>query len=223
MVFTGTNRSRPTSIVPGALEDLDRRAHRGLDLDHLGGGGVAGVDVLDVADQRQAEDAAADVERLAHRDQVEPQVVGRAVAVPVEVGQRLLVLRQRLRGLAQHDPAVAACGARSGRPCGPRRYGARPRSRTAHRSRRTSRPPARRAWRRGCRSWRRTRSGSRRRSAGRAGRCRAARCRGRRGRAGTTRGRGPWASDTGDRSFASSLGSLFCRNSSGSPSTARSS
>ena len=62
------------------------------------------------------------------------------------------------------------CGGRSGRPCGRRRYGARPRSRTAPPTRRTSRRPGRRARRRGCRSWRRTRSGSRRRSAGRAGR-----------------------------------------------------
>ena len=66
--------------------------------------------------------------------QVEPEVVGRAELVAVEVGQRLLVLVERLRGLAQHDPAVAACGGRSGRPCGPTAYAARPRSRTAHRS-----------------------------------------------------------------------------------------
>ena len=35
------------------------------------------------------------------------------------------------------------CGARSGRPCGPRGYAAPPRSRTGHRTRRTSRPPGR--------------------------------------------------------------------------------
>ena len=57
MVLTGTKRSRPTSMRARALEDLDRRAHRGLDLDHLGRGRVGRVDGLDVADQRQAEDA----------------------------------------------------------------------------------------------------------------------------------------------------------------------
>ena len=87
-------------------EHLDGGTHRGLDLDHLGGARVAGVDGLLVADQRQPEDAVADVEGLLHRAQVEPEVVGRAEPVPVEVGQRLPVLGQRLRGLAEHDPAV---------------------------------------------------------------------------------------------------------------------
>src|SRR4051812_1451633 len=59
---------------PGPLEDLDGGAHRGLDLDHLGRRGVAGVEVLDVADQREPQDALAHVERLAHRGQVEPEV-----------------------------------------------------------------------------------------------------------------------------------------------------
>ena len=143
---------------------------------------VGRVDVLDVADQRQARGC-----RRARRAprfiacEVEPQVVGRAEAVAVEVGQRLLVGVEGLRGLAQHDPAVGlAAGEVAALAV---------RGRTPHgldRERRTARgEPAgdarRRAPRRGCRSWRRRRSGSRRRSAGRAGRCRAARCRCRRG------------------------------------------
>ena len=99
-------RSRADLDGARALEDLDRGTHRRLDLDHLRGGLVAGVEVLDVADQRQAEDAAAAVELLAHRHQVEPQVVGRAEPVTFEVGQGLQVPRQGLRGLAQHDAAV---------------------------------------------------------------------------------------------------------------------
>ena len=62
--------------------------------------------MLDVADHRQPEDALARVERLGHRVQVEPQVVGRGELVPVEVGERRLVGVEGLGALAEHDPAV---------------------------------------------------------------------------------------------------------------------
>ncbi len=179
----------------GVLEHLDRpRPSRSRSGSPSGVVGSAGSTRLLVADQRQAEDAVADVERLLHRAQVEPQVVGRAEPVPVQVGQRLLVLAAASARSRAARSGRRTCGGRSGRPCGPTAYGAPPRSRTARPSRRTSPRPARRGPRRGCRSWRRRPARSRRRSAARAGRCRAARCRGRRGRAGTTRGRGPRAS-----------------------------
>jgi hypothetical protein len=93
-----------------ALEDLDRGAHRGLDLDHLRARGVARVGGLLVADQGQAEDAVTTVQLGAHRLEVEPDVVGGGVLVPAQVGQVLEVLWQRLRGLAEHDAAVVDAG-----------------------------------------------------------------------------------------------------------------
>ena len=89
--------------------------------------------------------------------QVEPQVVGRAEPVPVEVGQRVLVLGQGLRGLAQHDPAVGLAAREVAALAVATAYAGPPRSRTAHRWWRTSRRPARPGRRRGCRSWRRRR------------------------------------------------------------------
>ena len=129
-----------------------------------------------------------------HRAQVEPEVVGRAEPVPVEVGQRLPVLGQGLRGLAEHDPAVGLAAREVAALAVARASGGPPRSRTARRWWRTSPRPGRPVRRRGCRSWRRRPARSRHRAAARGGRCRAARCRGRRGRAGTTPGRGPSAS-----------------------------
>ena len=193
MVFTGTNRSRPTSIVR-APSKTSIAAPIAVSIWITSGVvGSAGSTCLDVADQRQAEDAVA--ARRARRciaAQVEPQVVGRAEPVPVEVGQRLLVRVEGLRGLAQHDPAVGLAA---------REVAALAvRGRTPHRLDRERRTGRRRTSRRPAASGHRAEvvgvgdedvAGSRRRSAGRAGRCRAARCRGRRGRADTTRGRGP--------------------------------
>ena len=85
-----------------------------------------------------------------------------------------------------------------------------------------SRPaPRPRRSRRGCRRWTGRRSGSRARAGCRAARWSAARRRRHRGPAGTTPGSGSSGHSTGPRSSARSLGSLFCRKSSGSPSTAQ--
>ena len=57
VVFTGPNRSRSTTQRPRAVEHLDRRAHRRLDLDHRGRRRGLRVDRLRVPDHRQLEDA----------------------------------------------------------------------------------------------------------------------------------------------------------------------
>ena len=106
VVLTGTNRSRPTSMVR-APSKISMAAPMAVSIWITSGvEGFAGVEVLDVADQRQTEDALASVEGLGHRAEVEPQVVGRGEPVPVEVGQRLRSDVERLGRLAQHDPAV---------------------------------------------------------------------------------------------------------------------
>ena len=145
-----------------------------------------------------------------------------AEPVPVQVGERVVVLGER---------SARSRAARSGRPpCGRAKWpplrsdGVRRTASIANGAPDCGEPagdPRRRGPRRGCRSWRRTPAVAGVDAAGRAGRCRAARCRGRRARAGTTRGPGRPASVTGVRSSARSLGSLFCRKSSGSPSTAQ--
>ena len=126
-----------------------------------------------------------------HRREVEPEVVGRDEAVPARGRPAPPCPR---RGSARSRAARSgrrSCAGRSGRPCGRSASGVPPRSRTARRSRRTSRRPAGRARRRGCRSW------TRRPAVKPASiicveqaACRAARCRGRRARAGTTPGVG---------------------------------
>ena len=206
----------------GALEHLDRGAHRGLDLDHLRAStGRPGSTVFTLRisgrprmPSRRVERRRASRRRSNHRLLVEQNRCRSRSASAVRSSA------QRLRGLAQHDPAVAlAAGEVAALAVGRRAPDGLDRERRAATSR-TSRRPGRRARRRGCRSWRRRRARSRARSAGRAGRCRAARCRGRRGRADTTRGRGPSGQlDRGEVLRRRSLGSLFCRNSSGSPST----
>ena len=110
------------------------------------------------------------VSSCAHALEVEPEVVRGGVLVPLEVAERVLVGLLRSARSRAGRSGRRPCGGRSGHPCGRQGYDARPRSRTAHPTGRTSRRPGRPGRRRGCRSWRRTRSGSRRRSACRAGR-----------------------------------------------------
>ncbi len=108
VVFTGTNRSRPTPTRPGAVEHLDRCAHRRLDLDHRGRCRVLRVDRLRVADHRQVEDAVVGIERGRERSEVDPHVVGVEVAVAADVLERVEVVVGGLGGLAQHQPTVGA-------------------------------------------------------------------------------------------------------------------
>ena len=106
MVFTGTNRSRPTSMVR-APSNTSIAAPMAVSIwITFGVDGSAGSRFLTLRISGQAEDPAAGVEGLDHRLHVEPQVVGGGELVAVEVGQRLPVRLEGLRGLAQHDPAV---------------------------------------------------------------------------------------------------------------------
>src|SRR3954453_22253438 len=69
-VVGGLHRKEPLTAdldQRGAVEDLDRCAHRSLDLDHLRRRGVRRVDGLDVLDQCQPEDSVAGRELLANR------------------------------------------------------------------------------------------------------------------------------------------------------------
>ncbi len=123
--------------------------------------------------------------------------------------QRLLVLRRASARSRAARSGRRSCGARSGRPCGRTAYAGPPRSRTAHRD--VGEPAGDPGVGHGAEVvgvGDEDAAGSRPRSAGRAGRCRAARCRGRRGRAGTTRGRGPSGSSTGDEVLGQQLGLL---------------
>ena len=123
-VVGGLDRHEPVAVDLdrcGALEDLDRRAHRGLDLDHLGAGrSRAGSTVLTLRISGRPRMPSRRVERVAHRRAGRTRgcwwsrtgAASRSASASLSSGEGL-------RGLAQHDPAVAPCGARSGRPCGP--------------------------------------------------------------------------------------------------------
>ena len=165
MVLTGREARARDAQRAGALEDLDRRAHRGLELVDGGRGLVRRVDGLLVADHRQPEDAVALAHRRVERAQVDPQVVRVDVAVAADVLQRLEVLLGRLRGLAQHEPAVLAPAREvAALAVGLRAVGDL-HQRTGSAPRAARRGCAARARRRGCRSWPRTRTRSRARAA----------------------------------------------------------
>jgi hypothetical protein len=75
---------------------------------------VGRVDGLLVADQRQPEDGVPlRAMRVSREDlQVDPQVVGVEVGVPVLVGEEVHLLRRGLRGVAQDELAVRLADAR---------------------------------------------------------------------------------------------------------------
>ena len=159
--------------------------------------------------------------RISGRPRMPWRRVERLASSPARSNQRLLVEQnrcrsrsasaswssvERLRGLAQHDPAVGlAAGEVAALAVGRRTAHGLDRERRAGLGEPAGDPGV----------------GDRaevvgvgdedalvalRRSAARAGRCRAARCRGRRGRAGTTRGRGRLGQLTGVRSVGEELG-----------------
>ncbi len=86
-----------------AVEDLDRRAQRSFDLEDLRGGGVDG---LDVADQWQARDSALGGQRCVQLLQVEPEVVHVAVGVVVLVGE-VSISSGAVCAVSQGEPPVA--------------------------------------------------------------------------------------------------------------------
>ena len=92
---------------------------------------VARVDVLDVADQRQPEDAARGrraraSSRPGRTTGCWSSRTGAGRGRPARPGRRPASARSRAARSGRRS-----CGARSGRPCGPRAYAAPPRSRTA--------------------------------------------------------------------------------------------
>ena len=89
-----------------AGEDVDRRAHRRLELQHGGRRGVRRIDALAVDDHRQAEHAVALAQRAGQRAQVEPQGVRVEVAVTADVLEGVEVRVGGLRDLAQDEPAA---------------------------------------------------------------------------------------------------------------------
>ena len=224
VVFTGTKRSRPTSIVRESSK-TSIAAPIAVSIWMTSGlFGVGGVDVLLVADQRQAEDAVAPARARARMRSRSNQ----RLLVEVNLCRSRSPSASRsafggLRGLAQDDAAVGlAAGEVATLAVG---LG------TAHRLDRERRTglgePAgdagigHRTEVVGVRDERVAVAGVDQlvEQAGAA----SARCRGHRARADTTRVDGSRGQPTGIRSSTRSLGSLFCRNSSGSPSTARSS
>ena len=92
---------------PRALEHVDRRAHRGLQLDHRGRRRVGRVHRLAVDDHRQAEDALAAGQQAGQGAQVDPQRVRVEEAVARDVLEGVRVLVGRLGDLAQHQAAGA--------------------------------------------------------------------------------------------------------------------
>mmetsp|Transcript_8637 Transcript_8637/g.27096 ORF Transcript_8637/g.27096 Transcript_8637/m.27096 type:complete len:1102 (-) Transcript_8637:19-3324(-) len=89
-----------------ALEALDRRAHRRLELEHLGRRVVLRVHRLLVLDHRQGDDAARGVQEAPQRLEVDPEVVRVEVLVRRDVLELVLVLVRALRRLAQDELRV---------------------------------------------------------------------------------------------------------------------
>mmetsp|Transcript_24068 Transcript_24068/g.60935 ORF Transcript_24068/g.60935 Transcript_24068/m.60935 type:complete len:607 (-) Transcript_24068:17-1837(-) len=92
---------------PRVVEGLDGGTHGGLELEHLGRGGVGGVDRLVVLDHGEGHDAVVALEHLLELVEPDPEVVGVEEGVPRDVLEGLLVALGALRRLAEQHVLVA--------------------------------------------------------------------------------------------------------------------
>ena len=114
----------------GALEHADRRAHRRLELDHLGDDESRRVDRLAVHDHRQPQHAVALVERPLQRAQVDPDVVALKKRWR-SMSSKAAMSSSGVCAVSRSTSPPSSRGAPGGRPCGPTPSGRSPPTRTA--------------------------------------------------------------------------------------------